>query len=62
MSRRCTAKPGASAHDLFIKKNLFIRDLFIGETFEKDIQLLWENLKKSIGFKLKNQKKANEIP
>ena len=30
MSRRCTARPGASARDLFI------RDLFIGGNFEKD--------------------------
>ena len=55
MSRRCPAKPGATARDLFI------RDLFIGGKFEKDIQLLWENLKKSIVFKLKNQKKQTKF-
>ena len=40
MSWRCTAKPGASSRDLFI------RDLFIGGKFEKDIQLPSENMKK----------------
>ena len=50
MSRRCTAKPRASARDLFI------RDLIIGGNFEKDIQLLWENLKK----KKKKKKKKND--
>ena len=41
MSRRCKAKPRASARDLFI------RDLFIGGKFEKD---LWKNLKKRYCF------------
>ena len=57
MSQRCTAKPGASARDLFI------RDLFIGGQLEKDIQLLWENLKKKYCFFLiKKSGKANKIP
>ena len=58
MSRRCTAKPGASARDLFI------RDLFRGGKFKKDIQLFWENLKKKsivLKIKKKNQKRQTKF-